>query len=135
MGMITSCPAETDPRDKVSDFVSERTNGSIGGLRTDGLDFLKDLVVNEILKQEPDSELIELDRDFLCDNGIDFGRDLTKVLDSKTSEGKRVNWIVMQDVPINDWQKSLEVLRGRDTQVYFFTTACRQVPCCFKLIG
>lgn len=132
---ITSCPAEADPRDRVAGFVSDRGVGSIGGLRTDGLDFLRDIVIEEISEQEPDSVMIHLDRDFLCDHGIDFGRDLTKVMDSMTSEGKRVNWIVMQDLPVMDWQKSLDILRGRDTQVYFFTTACRQVPCCFKLIG
>ena len=25
-------------------------------------------------------------------------------------------------------------LKGKDAQVYFFTSACRQVPCCFKLL-
>ncbi len=133
--MNTSCPAEGDPRDKVGKFISDTEEGSLGGLRTDGLESLKDLVVGELRKQEPDSLVIELDREFLIDNSIDFERDLTKVLDSMTSGGIRINWIVMQDVPVNNWQKSLEVLKGRDTQVYQFTNACRQVPCCFKLIG
>lgn len=133
--MIASCPSESDPRDKVSGFVSDSGTNSIGGLRLDGLGFLRDLVVEEIRRQEPDSEIVDLDRDFLSDNGIDFERDLRKVLDARTSAGRRVNWIVMQDLPVMDWQRSLDVLRGRDTQVYLFTTACRQVPCCFKLVN
>ncbi len=132
--IMTSCPAESDAREKVSDFVSDRGIGSIGGLRTDGFDFLVELVKVEILKQEPESEMRIIDRDYLCDHGIDFARDLRKDLDEATSQGKRVNWIVVQDVPVNDWQTTLDVLKGRDTQVYLFTTACRQVPCCFKLI-
>lgn len=133
--MIQSCPTESDARDKVSGFVSDPKTASIGGLRTDGLDFLKDLVVAELRKQEPDSEIVELDRDYLADNGIDFARDLSRKMDEETSKGRRVNWIVMQDVPVMDWQKGLDRLRGRDTQVFLFTNACRQVPCCFKLIN
>ncbi len=132
---LQSCPSESDPRDKVAGFVSDRSVGSIGGLRTDGMQFLIDLVTEEIRRQEPDSRLVILDRDFLSDNGVDFARDLDRVMDRMTLEGARVNWIVEQDVPVMDWQKALEKLRGRDTQVYMFTNACRQVPCCFRLLG
>ena len=132
---LQSCPSESDPRDKVAGFVSDRSVGSIGGLRTDGMQFLIDLVTEEIRRQEPDSRLVILDRNFLSDNGVDFARDLDRVMDRMTLEGARVNWIVEQDVPVMDWQKALEKLRGRDTQVYMFTNACRQVPCCFRLLG
>lgn len=132
---LQSCPSESDPRDKVAGFVSDRSVGSISGLRTDGMQFLIDLVTEEIRRQEPDSRLVILDRDFLSDNGVDFARDLDRVMDRMTLECARVNWIVEQDVPVMDWQKALEKLRGRDTQVYMFTNACRQVPCCFRLLG
>ena len=56
-------------------------------------------------------------------------------MDDMTSGDTRINWIVEQDVPVMDWQKALEKLKGRDTQVYLFTNACRQVPCCFRLLG
>lgn len=131
---LKSCPGESDPREKVGAFVSDDSMGSIGGYRLDGLQFLKDLVVEEIRRQEPDSEMVELDRDFLSDHRIDFERDLTKVMDEMTSGDRKVNWIVFEDLPVMGWQMSLERIRDRDTQVYLFTTACRQVPCCFKLI-
>lgn len=131
---LKSCPGESDPREKVGAFVSDDSMGSIGGYRLDGLQFLKDLVVEEIRRQEPDSKMVELDRDFLSDHGIDFERDLTKVMDEMTSGDRKVNWIVFEDLPVMGWQMSLERIRDRDTQVYLFTTACRQVPCCFKLI-
>lgn len=133
--LIQSCPSESDPRDKVSGFVSDRNIGSIGGLRTDGMQFLIDLVRGEIERQEPDSKVVMLDRDFLIDNSVDFARDLVRVMDDMTSGDTRINWIVEQDVPVMDWQKALEKLKGRDTQVYLFTNACRQVPCCFRLLG
>lgn len=132
--MISSCPSESDPRDKVGDFVSKKDVASIAGFRLDGLEFLKDLVVDEIEKQEPESRIIMLDRDYVSDNGIDFVRDLKKNMEAVMSEGGRVNWIVFQDVSVMDWQTALEVLKGRNAQVYFFTSACRQVPCCFKLL-
>ena len=134
--MVTaSCPSESDPRDRVAGFVSDPSSSSLGGLRTDGLQFLVDLVRDELGRQEPGSDVVDLDRDFLSDNGIDFARDLAAALDARTRSGRRVNWIVVQDLPIPDWQRSLEVLRGRDSQVYLFSTACRQVPCCFKLMN
>ena len=132
--MISSCPSESDPRDKVGDFVSKKDVASIAGFRLDGLEFLKDLVVEEIRKQEPESRIVMLDRDYVSDNGIDFVRDLKKNMETVMSEGGRVNWIVFQDVSVMDWQTALEVLKGKDAQVYFFTSACRQVPCCFKLL-
>lgn len=132
--MISSCPSESDPRDKVGDFVSKKDVASIAGFRLDGLEFLKDLVVEEIRKQEPESRIVLLDRDYVSDNGIDFVRDLKKNMETVMSEGGRVNWIVFQDVSVMDWQTALEVLKGKDAQVYFFTSACRQVPCCFKLL-
>lgn len=132
--MISSCPSESDPRDKVGDFVSKKDVASIAGFRLDGLEFLKDLVVEEIRKQEPKSRIVLLDRDYVSDNGIDFVRDLKKNMETVMSEGGRVNWIVFQDVSVMDWQTALEVLKGKDAQVYFFTSACRQVPCCFKLL-
>ncbi len=132
--MISSCPSESDPRDKVGDFVSKKDVASIAGFRLDGLEFLKDLVVEEIRKQESESRIVLLDRDYVSDNGIDFVRDLKKNMETVMSEGGRVNWIVFQDVSVMDWQTALEVLKGKDAQVYFFTSACRQVPCCFKLL-
>ncbi len=132
--MISSCPSESDPRNKVGDFVSKKDVASIAGFRLDGLEFLKDLVVEEIRKQEPESRIVLLDRDYVSDNGIDFVRDLKKNMETVMSEGGRVNWIVFQDVSVMDWQTALEVLKGKDAQVYFFTSACRQVPCCFKLL-
>lgn len=132
--MISSCPSESDPRDKVGDFVSKKDVASIAGFRLDGLEFLKDLVVEEIRKQEPESRIVLLDRDYVSDNGIDFVRDLKKNMETVMSEGGHVNWIVFQDVSVMDWQTALEVLKGKDAQVYFFTSACRQVPCCIKLL-
>ena len=132
--MISSCPSESDPRDKVGDFVSKKDVASIAGFRLDGLEFLKNLVVEEIRKQGPESRIVLLDRDYVSDNGIDFVRDLKKNMETVMSEGGRVNWIVFQDVSVMDWQTALEVLKGKDAQIYFFTSACRQVPCCFKLL-
>ena len=132
--IISSCPAEGDPVPKVHDFVAKNDIPSIAGFRLDGLEYLRNLVVDEIKAQEPESRIIDLDRDYVSDNGIDFLRDLRKNLEKVTSEGGRVNWIVFQDVPVMDWQAALDVLKGKDAQVYFFTSACRQVPCCFKLL-
>lgn len=133
--IAATCPAETDARENVSEFVSDPSKTSLGGLRTDGLDFLVDLVKAEIARQEPESRIVMLDRDFLSDNGVDFARDLRAVLRRMSSEGVRTNWIVVQDLPVTDWQTCLSELSGRDAQVYFFTTVCRQVPSCFKLIN
>lgn len=131
---ISSCPAESDPRDKVKSFVSDKNIPSIAGYRLDGLEFLINLVVDEIKEQEPDSRMIILDRDYISDNGIDFVRDLRSNIKKVMAEGGRVNWIVIQDVSVMDWQTALDILVGKDAQVYFFTAACRQVPCCFKLL-
>ncbi len=131
---IPTCPSESDPRGKVAGFVSDPEVPAIAGLKMDGLQFLVDLVIDEIRKQEPESEIIMLDRDFLSDNRIDFARDLSAAVDARTRSGRRVYWIVIQDLPVMDWQGALQILKGRDSQVLFFSTMCRQVPACFKLL-
>ena len=60
--MVYSCPVESDPRDKLEDFVKNPDFKVIAGLRTEGLDGLIGLVSEEIRRQEPDSRTIMIDR-------------------------------------------------------------------------
>ena len=42
--MVYACPAESDPRDKLEDYVKDPEYKTIAGLRTEGLQGLIDLV-------------------------------------------------------------------------------------------
>ncbi len=132
--MVYACPAESDPRDKLEDFVRNPEFRTIAGLRTDGMQTLIDLVRAEIGRQEPGSEIIEIDREVLSDNGIDFSRDLAAYLDRMTSSGRRVNFLMMDDIPVVNWAAALGKLEGRDAQFYCFSLACRQIPSCSKML-
>ena len=132
--MVSACPQEGDPRDKVEDFVRNPDFKVIAGLRTDGLQFLMDLVESEIRKQEPESEIVHLDREVLSDNGIDFAKDLGEYFVRKASGGRRVNFLMVDDLPVVGWQSAVASLVGRDAQVYGFSVACRQIPMCSKLV-
>ena len=132
--MVIACPQEGDPRDKVEDFVRNPDFKVIAGLRTDGLQFLMDLVESEIRKQEPESEIVHLDREVLSDNQIDFAKDLGEYFVRRTSGGRRVNFLMVDDLPVIGWQSAIASLAGRDAQVYGFSVACRQIPMCSKLV-
>lgn len=132
--MVSACPQEGDPREKVADFVSNPEFKAIAGLRTDGLQFLIDLITSEIREQEPESGIVFIDREVLSDNSIDFPKDLASYLEGMTSDGKRMNFLMCDDLPIVGWQSALSSLQGRDAQVYCFSVACRQIPMCSKLI-
>lgn len=132
--MVSACPQEGDPREKVTEFVRDPRNRVIAGLRTDGLQFLMDLVEAELREQEPDSVIVHLDRDVLSDNRIDFAKDLAAYFQNATDNGRRVNFLMSDDLPVVGWQSALTTLAGRDAQVYGFSAACRQIPMCSKLI-
>ena len=85
--MVYSCPVESDPRDKLEDFVRNPDFKVIAGLRTEGLDGLMDLVTAEIRKQEPGSKTILVDREVMSDNGIDFPKDLERYFREEMASG------------------------------------------------
>ena len=85
--MVYACPAESDPRDKLEDYVKDPEYKTIAGLRTEGLQGLIDLVTAEIKRQEPDSKTIFIDREVLSDNGIDFPKDLAKYMEGEMASG------------------------------------------------
>ncbi len=131
--MVYACPAESDPRDKLEDFVKNPNFRIIAGLRTDGMGKLIEMVTDEIRRQEPESRIISLDRELLSDNGIDMPRDLEGYLE-RTAESGRCNFLLCDDLPVVGWQNAVKCLVGRDAQVYCFSVACRQIPSCSKLI-
>ena len=132
--MVYACPAESDPRDKIENFVKDPEFRTIAGLRTDGMQKLIDLVKAEVIRQEPDSETIFIDRDLLSDERIDFASDLAAYFERKMSSGSRVNFLMTDDIPVINWNAAMSALAGKDAQVYCFTVACRQIPACSKLL-
>ena len=132
--MVYACPPECDPREKLPEFISDPEFRTIAGLRTDGIELLIKMVESEIAGQEPDSRIVHLDRETLSDNGIDFAKDLSAYFDRILSEGARVNFLMSDDMPVINWQSALRSLEGKDAQVFCFSVACRQVPCCSKLV-
>lgn len=132
--MVSACPQECDPREKLPQFISDPEFRIIAGLRADGMEMLMNLVEAEIGRQHPDSKIVRLDREVLSDNGIDFSKDLESYFDRMTAGGNRVDFLMSGDIPVIGWQSALRVLAGRNAQVFCFSTACRQVPCCSKLV-
>lgn len=132
--MVYACPAESDPRDKLEDFITNPEHRTIAGLRTEGLEKLIELIEEELARIEPDSETVVIDREVLSDNGIDFPKDLSRYFDGKMDAGKRCNFLINDDIPVINWQSAVKGLEGKQAQVFCFSVACRQIPCCSKLV-
>lgn len=132
--MVNVCPTESDPRESIDSFLTSTEIRAIAGLRTEGIEGLGAVVRDGILRHEPGSEIVVLDRDALGENGIDFPRDLASFLEGRLSSGRKVNVIVPGDLPVLGWQSALEGMRGRPLQAYSIALACRAVPVCSKLL-
>jgi len=132
--MVYACPMESDPRDKLQQFVTDPEFNTIAGLRTDGLMALVDMVKATIEKEEPDAKVIVLDREVLSDNGIDMPGELRAYFDRMTSDGSKVRFLMSDELPVINWQGAVQVMKGRNAQVYCFSVACRQIPACSKLL-
>jgi len=91
------------------------------------------VVVDELKVQEPDSNIVLLDRELLAEEDITFARDLTAFIDKKLSDGKKLNLVINGDIPVVGWNVILEKYKGSNMMVYYGAPACRQVPLCTKL--
>ncbi len=132
--MAYACPMESDPRDKLQQFVTDPGLNIITGLRTDGLMALVEMVESTIRKEEPDAKVVVLDREVLSDNRIDMPRELRSYFDRMTSDGTKVRFLMSDELPVVNWQSAVQVMKGRNAQVYCFSVACRQIPTCSKLL-
>ena len=130
--MVNLCPNEADPRENISEFVSNPDAEMIPGNRSGGIEELMSVLMEELKVQEPESETVVLDRESLADDGITFPRELEAFLLNRSASGRKINVLVMDDLPVVGWQKALEVLRGRDAQVYIAGRSCKYVPVCSK---
>ena len=131
--MINLCPNEADPSDGIDAFLKDPEILVLPGLRNQILQ-MAECVEQGLRAAEPDSEIIVLNRDTLVDLGISFPSELRSFLQGKLSEGRKVNVIVMEDIPVIGWQSAMEVLRGADAEVYGVSMSCKFVPICVKLL-
>lgn len=133
--MVNLCPNEADPKENVEEFVKNPEVSIMPGLRGVGLEPMMKVVEEEIRKQEPDSVIIILNRDVLADEGIMLPKELTKYILDHYIDGKRMNVLVMEDLPVIGWQSCMEPIRNRDAQVYCAGFSCKFVPVCTKLFS
>ncbi|MCQ2079483.1 MAG: hypothetical protein MJZ38_05460 [archaeon] len=129
--MVSACPSESDPRQKVSAFVSDMSIKSISGLRDEGLDKLMELVMEEIRRQDPEVRIIILDRDFLSEHDAVIARDLANCLFDMTF-GTKSAIFMEEHLPVINWQEILPVL-DVDVHLYHGSLACRQIPLCVRI--
>ncbi len=134
LSMVYACPQESDPREKLQQFVTDPEMRIIAGLRTEGLDALVNMVESKIRENEPDATIIRLDRDVLSDNMIDLPRDLEAYFDRTAADHPKVRFLMSDEIPIINWQSAIGALKGKDAQIFCFSVACRQIPACSKLL-
>lgn len=131
--MVNACPVQSDPRPNVSKFISDNESVALAGLVTEGLDSLLEIVIDELRKQEPDSNIILVERDLLSDEDITFAREFADYIDRKLSEGKKLNLVINGDIPVSGWNTVLDRFNGKDLQIFYGAQACRQVPVCTRI--
>ncbi|UAL07922.1 MAG: hypothetical protein KRP56_01285 [Candidatus Methanogranum gryphiswaldense] len=131
--MVNACPAEGDPRLVVEKFVSDSSLRTIAGLREEGTKGLIKIVREEVLKQDPSANIILLDRDSTA--RYLFPRELTFYIESMCGPDRNNVVLIPEELSMNGWQHSFSPLieKGYKIQVYFASSACRQVPICSKL--
>ena len=131
--MVNACPPQSDPRPNVANFISSEETKALAGLTVEGLDSLVQVVFDELVRQDPGSIIVKVDRELLSDEDITFAKDLGRFIDNKLSEGKRLNLIICGDIPIIGWNLLLEKYKGQNIRAYYAALACRQVPLCTKI--
>ncbi|MCQ2084575.1 MAG: hypothetical protein MJZ21_00325 [archaeon] len=130
--MAGVCTTESNPESKVSAFVSDSSMKSLSGNREQGLDGLMDVIREEVLRQNPGTKIILVDRDFMGEHKVLTSRELGAALIDLTF-GETSAVFMTESVPIIQWQEALEYLDRETTQFYFGSHACGHIPLCVKL--
>jgi hypothetical protein len=131
--MLNLCPNEADPEEGLEAFLKDDSILVLPGLRNQVLQ-MAECVEAGLRRYEPDSEIVVINRDSLVDNGITFPSELKAFFEAELGKGRKLNVIVMEDIPILGWQSAAEVLRGRDAELYGVSMSCKFVPICVKLL-
>jgi hypothetical protein len=130
--MVSACPTESDPKAHVEEFLKNDGMRVMSGLRDKGVENLVEVLISEIRKQEPDSNLIILNKDVLSD--VCFVKELTGYLKKYFMSDRKNVVVISEPLSLIGWQNAFEPLKGEyRIQVYFTDVACRQIPICCKL--
>ena len=131
--MVSACPKESDPRQTVNAFVTDPSVKAIGGLVSEGLQSLMDIVVEEIKRCYPDRDVLELSREIIVDNGVHTLRDLKTFVESQ--DLSNVGSIVIRDeIPVLRWYEAFACIKGKGITLYIADLGCRGVPVCTKVL-
>ncbi len=130
--VVSACPAESDPRKNVGEFVRDRSSRYLTGLREEGLEATVQVLTDELKRQRANGKVLLVDREFLCDNGIDFARELESCLDQAVDESTSV---LFTYIPVKGWETAAERCRSKGADVFFCDLACRQVPLITRILG
>ncbi len=128
--MASSC-SESDPHKYVENFVRDPSVKSISGTRDMGLQALFKTVEEEIRRQDPEVQILYLDRDFLCDHKVITADELGSCLVDITF-GKKYAIFMDALIPVINWQSILSYLSD-ETSLFIGSLACRQVPLCTRV--
>ncbi len=132
--MVSACPKEADPRPKVAQFVSDPSETVIGGLVTEGLMTLMDIVQAELEKQNPDGGILVMSKESMIDNGVMTVGDLKKYVASV--DWSKIRIIVMRDdISVPRWPEAFVPLKGSGITLYMGGTGCKAVPMCTKTLN
>jgi len=132
--MVSACPNEGDPRKTVEQFVRDDSARVIGGLRSEGISGLSDVVRDEVVRQYPGVKVLTLDRESLA--GVCFPRELTAYLLENLDVAGKNAILIPEPMSMNGWQHVFGPLKekGFDMQVYYSSYACNHIPMCVKLL-
>lgn len=133
--MVNLCPNEADPRDNVEEFVRDPECAMMPGLRGFGTEPMMSVLDEELRRQEPDSDILILNRDTLADEGIVMPRELEAFVLGRYTGDRKLNVLVMEDLPVIGWQACMEPLRGKNAQVYCAGFSCKFIPVCTKMFS
>lgn len=84
------------------------------------------VIQEEVLRQDPNTQIVVLDREFLADRHVLTAKELGSALVDITFGKKSAIFLDIM-LPVVNWQEALQYL-GDDVSVYVGSLACRQVP-------
>lgn len=132
MAIPNLCPNESDAAANVEAYIKDPEVPVLAGYMSDGIVGLADILAEGLARVEPESKTILIDRDMLTDNDIMFAKDLAAFLEREIDGTRRVNIIVVGDIPVLNWAVPIMAYRDMDVQLHYVSLSCKFVPISVK---
>ena len=135
---MTPCYSSNgNPIDNLESFIEGPNNRMLAGHKRSGNAALIEIVRKELIRQNPKTNIIEIDHDTILTNNLLSEERLLSFIEKNLKKISENNVLIYDILELPDWEKTVKPLLD-DAEfvmhIYYVIELCHQMPVCKKYI-